>query len=161
MDDANGPKEAIGKPSKPPEKDLVRVVAVDDKPQLLDLYQIMFKDTRFCLIAKAGDGRSGVEAAVEHRADLVLMDLSMPDMDGLEALLELRRRRTLARVVVVTGFGRDRLGTVAEQLGASGFIEKGTRPFEVLEELERVMAQPAPRYEEPDKALLERARQLL
>lgn len=82
-------------------------------------------DGRIDVVAEAANGAEAVEAVLEHDPDVLLTDLSMPVMDGLQVLLELRTRRLATKVVVLTGFARDRLGPLVLESGAAAYLEKG------------------------------------
>src|SRR3954451_19810054 len=84
----------------------VRVVLVDDTPSLRMLTRLALEDTGFEVVGEAGDGLAGVNAVKELRPDLVLLDLAMPVMDGLEALPLMRAAVPEVRVVIVSGFDR-------------------------------------------------------
>jgi DNA-binding NarL/FixJ family response regulator len=110
----------------------VRVLVVDDHPafrRALTSALRMVKD-----IEVAGEAGGGVEAtrqAVEGDADLVLMDLSMPDLDGIEAMRRIHEARPGLPVVILTAHADPGVEKEAREAGASGFLAKGT----ALEEL--------------------------
>nr|WP_216645916.1 response regulator transcription factor [Isoptericola halotolerans] len=76
------------------------------------------------VVAEADDGATGVDAVVEHRPDVVLLDLRMPGTDGLWALGELRRRGLAVPVLVLTTFDDDELVLAALRAGAQGYLLK-------------------------------------
>lgn len=124
---------------------------------LRTLYRTVLEEKGpFEVVAEAGDGRTGIEAAQEHDPDLVLLDLSMPDMDGLEALPEIRKASPGASVVVLSGFLDQRVGEEARELGASDFIEKGVDADELVERVADVaevdVPEPEPEFHEVDLA---------
>jgi DNA-binding NarL/FixJ family response regulator len=103
-----------------------RVVIADD----IDAARVLFRhaleaDGRIVVVAEAANGAEAVEAVVEHEPDVLLTDLAMPVMDGLQALLEVRERGLDTRVVVLTGFARDRLAPLVLDAGADAYLEKG------------------------------------
>lgn len=103
-----------------------RVVIADDVDAVRALFRhVLEAHERIEVVAEAADGREAVEAVLEHRPDVLVTDLAMPVMDGLQALVELRERRVDTRVVVLTGFARDRLGPVVLEAGADAYLEKG------------------------------------
>jgi two-component system chemotaxis response regulator CheB len=111
------------------------LVLIDDHADLRRLYRLAFEGSALSVVGEAPDGRLGIEVVRIAQPDLVLLDLSMPDTDGLETLLELRRLVPAARVVVVSGFTRYRLGPVVAELGAVDYVEKGVRPAELMARL--------------------------
>ena len=83
------------------------------------------------IVAEAGDGAAGVDAAREHQPDVVLLDIAMPVMDGLEALPLIRDAAPDATVIMLSGFGAERMVEQAISRGAVGYIQKG-RPLREL-----------------------------
>jgi DNA-binding NarL/FixJ family response regulator len=77
-------------------------------------------------VGEAGDGRGAVDGIAARRPAAVLLDLSMPDMDGLEAILEIRKGDSDVAIVVLSGFSADRMGPPSLERGADGYVEKGT-----------------------------------
>ena len=86
--------------SAPPK---IRVVLVDDVPELRLVVRLTLEDDPGIeVVGEASNGRDGVRVVQETRPDLVLLDLSMPDMDGLEAIPLMREQAPMARVVVLS-----------------------------------------------------------
>lgn len=147
------------------ERALVRVVLVDDTPDIrLLLRTALAGYDRFSVVAEAGDGACGVEAVRLHEPDLVLVDLAMPVMDGLEALPLMRAASPSTRVVVLSGFEPGRMGQAALQAGAAAYLQKGASPDEIVATLLDVLgpsgpspvvvaAQATPRPAEPEPDL--------
>lgn len=93
---------------------------------------ILELDGRFEVVGEAGDGLTGIELAEELQPDLVLLDLSMPKMDGLEALPEIRTKAPGTAVIIFSGFVEGRLGPRVRELGGLGYIEKGIEPEDLV-----------------------------
>ncbi|MGZ6825867.1 MAG: response regulator, partial [Mycobacteriales bacterium] len=127
----------------------VRVLVVDDTPSLRMLTKLALQDTGFVVVGEAGDGLDAVEQAQRLRPDLVLLDLAMPVMDGLEALPLLRDAVPGVRVVIVSGFDRKAMESQVVEAGADGYLQKGLAPDVSLAALRRLFpataAVPAPR----------------
>jgi DNA-binding NarL/FixJ family response regulator len=105
----------------------IRVVLVDDVPELRLLVRLTLEeDPAIEVVGEAANGREGVEVVEKTDPDLVLLDLSMPDMDGLEAIPLMRRRAPNARVVVLSGHEAGRVSLEALDQGASRYINKAT-----------------------------------
>ena len=103
----------------------IRVMLVDDVPELRLLVKVTLEeDPQIDVVAEASNGREGVERAREAKPDLVLLDLSMPDMDGLEAIPLIREAAPTARVVVLSGHEAGRVSLEALDQGASRYINK-------------------------------------
>ncbi len=104
----------------------MRVVLADDVPEYRLLMRMILKqDGRFEVVAEASDGAEAVRICAIERPDIVLLDLAMPVMDGLQAIPEIRRRSPGTRIVVLSGFARHQLETEALSRGASAYLEKG------------------------------------
>ena len=102
------------------------MVVADDLEDMRELLAAALESTgRFEVVGRAGDGAEAIRAVRETRPDLVLLDLGMPGLGGIEALPALVEESTSTRVVVVSGFPRGRLGHHTVRHGAVGYVEKG------------------------------------
>ncbi len=103
------------------------IVVVDDAAEVRALVRSRLRLS--ALLDVVGEGASGHEAvalAGEHRPDLMLLDVSMPEMDGLSALPEILSVSPGTRVVMYSGFAEDGLADRCKELGAAAFFEKST-----------------------------------
>ncbi len=115
----------------------ISVYLVDDVPELRELVKYgMEDDPTFEVVGEAGDGRSALEGIAKIRPAAVLLDLSMPDMNGLEAILEIRKNDPDVAIIVLSGFSADRMGPPTLERGADRYVEKGT-PMEELRDATR------------------------
>jgi DNA-binding NarL/FixJ family response regulator len=114
---------------------VIRVVLVDDDELVrTGLAMIVDSADDIEICAQARSGREGIEAALRHRPDIVLMDLQMPDIDGVEATARLTGMPGFdGRVIVVTTFDDDHHVLEALRAGASGYLLKRSRAGELLE----------------------------
>lgn len=125
--------------------DRLRVLLVDDMVELRAMIRLTLeRSKRFVVVGEAGDGRAAIELASEHQPDLVLLDVSMPVMDGLEALPHLRAAAPAACVVMLSGFSEVRLGADAAAGGAAAYLEKGLTPQALVDRLLDVVGAPPP-----------------
>lgn len=116
----------------------ISVYLVDDVPELRELIKFgMEEDPGFEVVGEAGDGRTALDGIAETRPAAVLLDLSMPDMDGLEAIPEIRKGDPDVAIIVLSGFSADRMGAPAIERGADGYVEKGT-PIQELRDATRL-----------------------
>jgi DNA-binding NarL/FixJ family response regulator len=83
------------------------------------------EDPDLRVVGEAGDGVAGVQGVAETQPDVVLLDLSMPQLDGLEVIARLRDVAPGVGIVVFSGFAADRMGKIAVALGADRYLEKG------------------------------------
>ncbi len=113
----------------------VRVVLVDDQPLLRrSLAMIIDAEPGFAVVGEAGDGVEAIEVVTATIPDVVLMDVRMPRLDGIEATRRICRIPRLAhtRVLVLSMFELDEYVYHALQAGASGFLLKDSRPVDLL-----------------------------
>ena len=116
-----------------------RVVIADDVEDLRLLLRIALDaEGGFDVVGEAGDGAEAVAQVREHEPDLVVLDLSMPNLDGLEALSLIRAGTPGAQVVVVSGFAAERMAPAALAAGAIAYLEKGDI-YAVAAELARLV----------------------
>ena len=103
----------------------IRVLVADDQTMVREgLRLILDSQPDIDVVAEAGDGQAALRAVAEHAPDVVLMDIRMPGMDGLQATERLVRAGSTARVLVLTTFGHDEYLYAAMRAGASGFLLK-------------------------------------
>ena len=110
----------------------LRVVLVDDSDDVRRLLRLALETTgSFEVVAECGDGDEAIALAYRHRPDLLMLDTSMPRMDGLEALPAIVALCPDTAVVMFSGFEDVRLAARARELGAADFVEKST-PLELI-----------------------------
>jgi DNA-binding NarL/FixJ family response regulator len=104
--------------------DPIRVVIVDDHKMFAQALRVLLEeDDRIALVGTASTAEQGIELAVAERADVVVMDITMPGMDGLEATRRLHEARPESAVVVISGTAD--FADAARAAGAQGFLTKG------------------------------------
>ncbi|MCW2973114.1 MAG: response regulator receiver protein [Thermoleophilia bacterium] len=117
------------------------MVTVDDAVAMQKLIKLMLElEPDISVIAQAGDGRAAVDLAERHQPDVVLLDIAMPVMDGIEALPLIRDRAPGTRVVMVTGFGTPALREQCAALGAADSIDKGSIAGTIVDAVRRAAA---------------------
>jgi DNA-binding NarL/FixJ family response regulator len=124
----------------------IRVVLVDDVPELRLLVRLTLEeDPAIEVVGEASNGRDGIAVVKEASPDLVLLDLSMPDMDGLEAIPLMREHAPDARIVVLSGHEAGRVSLEALDQGASRYINKAAG-LEAIPEVVREVAELEPPF---------------
>jgi len=119
----------------------IRVVIVDDDALVRTaLAMILRDDTTIELAGEAADGQAGLDLIERVAPDVVLLDIRMPRLDGLEALSQLMGRAAPPKVIVLTTFDADDHVLRALRGGASGFLLKHTPPAEIVEAVHKVAA---------------------
>ena len=106
----------------------VRVVIADDQALVRSGFRLILESAGIDVAGDAADGKAAVAAVLEHQPDVVLMDIRMPVMDGLEATRQILGAGSGARVVMLTTFDLDRYVYEALAAGASGFLLKDVSP---------------------------------
>jgi DNA-binding NarL/FixJ family response regulator len=119
----------------------IRVLLVDDDALVRSGLKMMLSGAAgIAVVGEADDGRGVLAAVDHHHPDVVLMDLRMPQVDGIAATRLLRAQPDPPAVVVLTTFDADELVLRALQAGASGFLLKDTPPTEIVRAIELVHA---------------------
>jgi DNA-binding NarL/FixJ family response regulator len=119
----------------------VRVLIVDDDDLMrAGLKAVLSSDEAITVVGEAGNGRGAVGRARELRADVVLMDVRMPDLDGIAATREVLAVSPEVKVVILTTFERDEYIFGALRAGASGFLLKRTSPEDLIAAIHTVAA---------------------
>ena len=114
----------------------MRLLIVDDHPLFRVGLKAMLERQGFKVVGEAENGREAVEKALALSIDAVLLDIKMPDMDGIEAARELRRRGFEGHIVMLTTFTEPALQVEAAKAGANAFLSKEASPLEVAEVLQ-------------------------
>jgi DNA-binding NarL/FixJ family response regulator len=117
---------------------VIRVLLVDDQELMrMGFRMVLGAQPDIDVVGEAGDGRRAVELARELKPDVVLMDVRMPILDGVEATKQIAEAG-LAKVLVMTTFDLDEYALSALRNGASGFLLKDTQPAELVSSLRAV-----------------------
>jgi len=131
----------------------VRVVIADDQPLMRAGFKAVLEATgSIVVVAEAGDGEEAIAAAEAHAPDVVLMDIRMPRVDGIEATRRLPRRR----VLILTTFGLDEYIVEALRAGASGFLTKDAPAADLVAAVRAVAAGDAVLSPQVTRRLLDR-----
>jgi DNA-binding NarL/FixJ family response regulator len=124
MEDAQGP---------------IKVLIIDDHPVVrLGLRTMLESEDHIVVTGTAGSAKEGMEAVQQAKPDVVLMDLRMPEMEGVEAITELRHIDPNIRVVVLTNYEEDEYIFRAMQAGAMGYLLKNTPQEEIIRAVDQV-----------------------
>jgi DNA-binding NarL/FixJ family response regulator len=119
----------------------VRVLIADDQTLFrVGLARLLEEDPRVQIVGQAGDGVEAVKLAGTLKPDVVLMDLKMPNLDGIEATRQISASQPGVRVLLLTTFEADNHVIQALKAGASGYILKDSRPDSIVSSLLAVMA---------------------
>ena len=111
-----------------------RVVIADDQLLVRSGFRLILNSAGIPVVAEAADGQEAVAAALKHRPDVMLMDIRMPEMDGLEATRRILASRSGEdmRIIILTTFDLDQYVYAALSAGASGFLLKDVSPEHLI-----------------------------
>lgn len=136
-----------------------RVLLVDDHPLTRDALATLLSGNDFDVVGQASDGHEAIELAEKLRPQLVLLDLSMPGLDGLSALPGIRDAVPDAEVIVLTASGTEDNLLAAIRAGAAGYLLKSEPPDRIVDFLRGVVRGEAALSGEVARSLLEQVRE--
>jgi len=120
---------------------VIRILVADDHPLFRDgIAALLGSQPDMTMVAQAANGREAIQRYREHRPDLALMDLQMPEKNGIEALVEIRREFPDARIIVLTTYVGDVQVLRALEMGARAYLLKNLLHKELLETIRAVHA---------------------
>jgi DNA-binding NarL/FixJ family response regulator len=120
----------------------IQVVICDDVPEMREILgSVLEEDPAVVIVGEATDGREAARLVAKLRPHVVVLDLSMPEMDGLEAIPLMTAAAPETGIVVLSGFGAERMATAVTDLGADRYIEKGSPLDEIVRAVRDVAAE--------------------
>ena len=124
----------------------VNVLVVDDSSELRELISFVIKrhPAGWQVVATAAEGQEAVDAARTQQPDLVLLDIAMPVMDGMQALPLIREAAPEAVVVMLSGYPFETAGQGALDAGAHGYLEKSDLVRSLIPRVERILDEASP-----------------
>jgi two-component system chemotaxis response regulator CheY len=117
-----------------------KIMIVDDAAFMRMMIKDILTKNGFEVVAEAADGAQAVEKYKEHFPDLVTMDITMPEMDGITALKEIKKMNAHAKVIMCSAMGQQAMVIDAIQAGAKDFIVKPFQADRVLEAINKTLS---------------------
>lgn len=118
----------------------IRVMVVDDAAFMRMMLKDILAKNGYEIVGEAENGKVAVDRFKELRPDLVTMDITMPEMDGINAVRDIKRIEPNARVVMCSAMGQQAMVIDAIQAGARDFIVKPFQPERVLEAIQKALS---------------------
>ena len=120
----------------------IRVALCDDVAELRELFREVLEDAGVEIVGEAEDGAACIDVVAAQHPDVLLLDLEMPVMDGLEAIPHLIDRSPDTAIVVLSGFSAGAMAQKALELGAHSYLEKGAKLTAILDSVKHAAAAP-------------------
>jgi len=121
---------------------MLRVLVVDDSPIVVRKLKSLLNTIGYKVIKTAENGKEAIEAYKEYKPDVVTMDITMPEMDGIEATQAIISEFPDARIVMVTSHGQERMVLDALKGGARGYVLKPFQQQQVYEAIQKACKKP-------------------
>lgn len=119
---------------------MARILVCDDSAFMRMMLKKVLVDNGHEIVGEAGDGMEAVQLYRQHKPDLATMDITMPKMDGIQAVAHIHEENPLARIIMVTALGQRGIITDALKAGASDFIVKPFDNDQIIATLKKVLA---------------------
>lgn len=117
------------------------VLVIDDAAMMRNLLKHILVTKGYCICGEAADGEEGVEKFRQLKPDLVICDINMPGIDGIECLRRMLQINSAAKVIMCTSMGKKCFGAEAIAIGAKGYIVKPVAAADMVRVVERVMSE--------------------
>lgn len=118
---------------------MARILVCDDSAFMRMMLKRVLVENGHEVVGEAGDGMEAVQLYRQHKPDLITMDITMPKMDGIQAVTHIHEEDPLVRIIMVTALGQRAIITDALKAGASDFIVKPFDNIQVIETIKKVL----------------------
>lgn len=117
--------------------DVLDILVVDDSPIIVRKLSMLLEEMGFRVVQTASNGKEAIAAYKAYRPDLVTMDITMPDMDGIEATRAIMSEFQDAKIIMVTSHGQEKMVLDALKAGAKGYVLKPFQQQKVYEVIQK------------------------
>lgn len=118
----------------------VRVLIVDDNPILREgLKSVLSQSSNFDIVGEAANGLEAIDSVEKFHPDLVLMDLSMPELDGIGATKEIKKKWPETKILIFTMYNSPEYLTASENAGADGYVTKDSSQAEFIQSIQETL----------------------
>lgn len=114
------------------------VMIVDDAPFMRITIKRILENNEFNIVAEAENGYKAIEMYMKFKPDIISLDITMPEMDGIEALKKIKEINSKVKVIMVTAMGQDNLVREAIKLGATSFLVKPFNENQLIQTFKQV-----------------------
>ncbi len=120
---------------------MASVIIVDDSPVNRKLLRNLLEKEGYEVIGEAVNGKEGYDEFVKRSPDVVTLDVSMPEMNGIEALQHIKSHNPKAKVIILSAEGQQEMKEEAEKHGADGFVTKPYQKAQILDAIKQCLAE--------------------
>ncbi|CUH96976.1 hypothetical protein P22_3097 [Propionispora sp. 2/2-37] len=120
---------------------MARILVCDDSAFMRMMLKRQLIEDGHEIVGEAGDGKQAVQMYLQLRPDVTTMDITMPGMDGIQAVKHIHEEDPLARIIMVTALGQRAIITDALKAGASDFIIKPFEPQQVKATIDKILSE--------------------
>jgi two-component system chemotaxis response regulator CheY len=117
-----------------------KLLLVDDSFYMRTMLKNILSDAGYSIVGEASDGETAIKMALDSDADLMTLDLILPDLTGLDILKRVKAEKPNLRIIIVSAIGQDAIVNEAMNSGASAYIVKPFKEEKVLEVIESVLS---------------------
>lgn len=117
--------------------DVLTVMVVDDSPIIVKKLTVLLQTFGYNVVQTASNGKEAVAAYKQHQPDVVTMDITMPEMDGIEATQKIMSEFPNAKIVMITSHGQENMVLDALKAGAKGYVLKPFQQQKVYETIQK------------------------
>jgi two-component system chemotaxis response regulator CheY len=117
---------------------IYKVLVIDDSPFVFKAIKRALEPAGYQLFDQAFDGKMGLEMAAKLQPDYIFLDITMPEMDGMQAAEQILKKNPAANIVIVSAMGDQELMQKARRIGVKAFLPKPFKPEEIIDVIKKL-----------------------